>query len=187
MQARDNRPKDWVAGYAERHVAYEFSMLRRLAFFRLPTESQAPTIRRAMIEAFALHLRAIIEFFSGPRGDTEVVAEDYCLQGSEWDHELTRTLASQRRWASQHILHLTSEREDDRDAGVTWDPVDAIGLLRPIINKFLDIVDNKRLHPSARKAMEHLIGPAGPEHPEEKFFAERSWTGATHGGPWQVT
>src|ERR1022692_3374206 len=166
MDPRRAWSAEWLLNYSEQHIAYEFRMLRRLAFLQLPSENRAPTYRRAVIEAFALHLRAIVEFFSGPRGDTEVIAEDFCSDGSPWDHDRTKVLGRQRRWASQQVLHLTAER-DGSDRGAIWKPLDAITLLVPIIKAFLDIADDARLHARARDEMNHLLGPYHPEHPEQ--------------------
>ncbi len=99
------------------HVDYEVDQLmrtaERLRDSRLPDD---PTVRRAVLESWAVHLRCLIEFFhptQATRSDT-VIAKHYVIDLAQWNNALPELTAREKRRREalhQLLAHISYKRD----------------------------------------------------------------------------
>jgi hypothetical protein len=144
------------------HLFYEIQMTFDLAG-RLCRPVAGPldiTERNSQVEAFAIHVRQLIDFFWGERRRTEdkmdAFAADYFVPG-HWDAirpdrpaVLTEELRRKVGWG---VAHLTYDRAWTPPAGKNWDVERLAGALVAVVLEFAASVDQSQF--SA------VVGPAG--------------------------
>jgi hypothetical protein len=107
------------------HANYEIGMLMDTAHTLENTaELTDSLVRRALLESWAIHLRALIEFFHpGPKSDPDTVrAEWYVADPATWRQSLP-TLSSRERARKKalhkHLAHISFLR-DARKTNWNW-------------------------------------------------------------------
>jgi hypothetical protein len=91
------------------------------------------------VEAFALHLRNLLDFFA-PRNPRETDACAYHFY-KDWQSPHLNLYLRKARWmADKHVAHLTTDRTDDPDLK-TWAVEPIVWTLKPIIERFADGAD----------------------------------------------
>jgi hypothetical protein len=129
---------DELREYACEHVLYEIThFVRATAAIEAATAGRFPM--NFAIEAFALHLRNLLDFFA-PRNARKT---DACARNfhQAWETpELDRPLRDARWMADKHIAHLTTDRTDDIDLKA-WPVEPIVASLVPIIERFATDAD----------------------------------------------
>lgn len=115
--------------YSEEHVSYEIDMFFGMAEMLSPPNkigagslSDAKRLNFAMIEAFVVHLRNLIDFLyiKNPQS-TDVVASDFCAAWQTTRPPITTTLESARVRANKELAHLTRSRLTGTPPAKMWD------------------------------------------------------------------
>ncbi len=119
-----------LLAFSKAHVHYDVNMFFEMASVqsRLNHNNDflhaLATINDGLSEAFALHLRNLIMFFyNDAPAPLEVVAADFCAEGSwvEVRQSMTRTLSIAHKRAVKTLLLLTFERESHGAPEKAWD------------------------------------------------------------------
>jgi len=158
--AKHLTPSDLPA-HSKEHLDYEIGMLVDTA--RAWNLCLAEPIRNALTEAFAVHLRNLIEFLY-PRGEVcgNVSAKDFFASPSKWDPPLMSTaLETARQRAHREIVHLTVDRVPGSQKGKEWDPSLIDDLLIPL-KEFVEVADGDRLHRDVKDRVLRLTAQAKP-------------------------
>lgn len=155
-------PAELVA-YSDYHLRYEIDMLRDAAVHMGIT--QPWFLRCATIEAFAQHLRNLIEFLfpdKFPPRDKDVRAHHFLAQPEPYDYwrkirgPISQKLVEAKIRADTELAHLTTLRKTGTPANKRWHRC----VLLPELNKFLSVfaaqADPNRLGPDARAAIAEL-------------------------------
>ncbi len=138
-----------------RHLLYEIEMLAHTASWLytisvLDTDADAATrstLRNAMLESWALHLRNLLSFIYDDRpGKGAAIAADFV--DGDWSQlrgDLTPVLRLARTKASKEIAHLLYGRARLSDEQRTWHLAPILVDLGEVLHRFLDAVPSKRL------------------------------------------
>jgi len=133
----------YLLAYSDEHVFYEFDMFLWLAQVcgkgtKLGASKVADTTRlnNVLIEAFAVHLRNVIDFLylEKPRKN-DVIAADFYVPGG-WEvlrPAISTTLESARGRANKEISHLTTGRITGSPPAKAWDFTALAEELRPLM------------------------------------------------------
>jgi len=154
-------------------VRYEFEMLIGTA--QLCGTSTSAVVNNALLESFALHCRALIQFFfghlpniTGTRGkivgmasrDNDVLAVDYLPAWQSHCVSAPTELADAKPQADKEIAHITIERRNVNQpgTGVTsqWNIADAVKALRSTMGDFLKQASPVDCDADALKVMHEL-------------------------------
>ncbi len=151
--------------YSDEHVTYEverfFWLTELLTDPSMPLSlaSAEDTLRlyHALIEAFALHLRNLIEFLypKKPR-DSDIYAARFCAPGV-WEQEggaITKTLWDARERASKEIAHLTDKRIYGYQPAKEWPFKKLADEIRPITELLSAKALPSRLSPKVVRAID---------------------------------
>jgi hypothetical protein len=158
-----------------RTIGYEFDQLVNVStLLRRPPPVPAElrdSLRAALIEAYAVHVRAIAAFFFargehfGPedfpphaRG-TDLLAEDY-IPAEHWpawqtDRDGWTTAIPENLWETMFrsvrvAAHMTARRPDPPAArpGFAWECISTTDALRAALGVFLKLADSSRIDPA---------------------------------------
>lgn len=145
-----NRPfsdADLLA-YSAEHVLYEvdmfFGMVDLLTKPSLTigagSTAEANRVKNALIEAFAVHLRNIIDFlYMDQPQPTDVVAADFLSAGS-WKSvrpTISKVLEDARIRANKELAHLTTKRLAGISPGKQWSFSILAGEVKALLNLFI--------------------------------------------------
>lgn len=143
----------YLLSYSAEHVAYEFDMFLWLAAVCSDPSATlgAPTRPDATrIEAFAVHLRNVIDFlFIDDPEPSDVVAADF-FDPKVWRGmrpKLSTTLKAARVRANKEIAHLTTRRITGTPPEKAWDFAGLAGELRPLMRLVVGNASATRLSP----------------------------------------
>jgi hypothetical protein len=172
--------------YSDDHIAYEVEMFFWLAALlsdpstRLSAPpADAKRLNNTLIEAFALHLRNLMEFLYGKK---YVVASQFCAKGV-WERERgTKPLALEDVYSRvcAEIAHLTEGRKPHDSSKREWPSKEIADAIRLLIERFTAnpltgrlsrkvgaAIDIKPEKTSANKPVG--IGPSGPGSQETEI------------------
>jgi len=129
---------------ASSHLFYEFQMLVTLARGMQSGICGTSSINNAVLEAFGIHVRALIWFFysSDPRDD-DVVAEDFLSEPHQWSTArppLTPVLDRAKQRAGKEIAHLTYARLGVTAEQKLWEFMPIATDIDLLLRKFLELV-----------------------------------------------
>lgn len=153
-----------LLAYSGEHVAYEiwmfFSLARLLGEGQIeitaPTDADARLLYNALIEAFVLHLRNLIDFiYEGKRWETDIVASDFFPPG-EWTRlrgDITPVLIKAAERANKEIAHLTTARIASTPPEKSWDFQSLAIEIRPLLRRMVDNALPERLSPNVAMAI----------------------------------
>jgi hypothetical protein len=83
---------------------------------------EAKRLNYAMIEAFVVHLRNLIEFLYIERPQTtDVVASDFCAAWQTLRPAISATLKNARARANKELAHLTTARQTGVPQSKQWE------------------------------------------------------------------
>ncbi|MCC7236236.1 MAG: hypothetical protein IT163_13070 [Bryobacterales bacterium] len=140
----------------------------------VPTEWEF--VGRGLVESYLIHFRNLVAFFQPPwphedknreprkwpraKDGTDVLAEQYCENGC-WEREMAsmcmeRKLATLVDRVSKDCAHLTTKR---RDGARNWDVDELSDLVRPYVEKFLQLAverDDCQLSQTAIDALRRI-------------------------------
>lgn len=100
---------------ASNHLWYEIWMFQRLVPGMASGIAGEGVLNNAMLESFAIHVRALIHFFyaENPQRD-DVVAAHFFVDPARWKAicpPMTRVLAVAKKRADKEVAHLTYARQ----------------------------------------------------------------------------
>lgn len=145
----------YLLTFSAEHVAYEIDMffgmvevLTQSSLIGASSAAVAARLKNAMIEAFVIHLRNLIDFLYLERPQsTDVVATDYCGAGV-WEAQrppITSTLDAARIRANKEIAHLTSLRIAGTPPEKAWEPSALSTEIKPLLQLFVTTAASARL------------------------------------------
>lgn len=151
---------EFLFAFSGEHLAYEVSMyngLIRILTGLNPTLTKPLTLRNALVESHATHLRNLIDFLGHPKPQpTDVVAADFISDGP-WDSKtIADELKDLRTRANKEVAHLTSQRFATGDHRKKWPIRTALNQMLPTLTSFASKADKKRLHQNVGVAIEGL-------------------------------
>jgi len=139
---------DDVLREASNHLQYEYWMLVSIANALASGASAGGWLNNALIESFAIHYRALYDFFySIPKGD-DAYAGHYFDSEDEWEKlrpPETDLLKKSKRRTAKEIAHLTYSRLDVTEETKNWLPLHIVAALQKAIKVFLENVPADRL------------------------------------------
>ena len=121
---------EYLLAYSGEHIFYEFEMFLWLTTvcaggrsLTAPTGTDFKLLNNVLVEAFAVHLRNVIDFLylSNPQS-TDIVAADFFLE--DWKAvrpPITATLKAAKIRANKEIAHLTTSRITGTPPEKGWD------------------------------------------------------------------
>jgi hypothetical protein len=127
---------------ASNHLFYEIWMFETLAqTMALGIAGRGNVINNSLLEAFAIHVRALIGFFysENPRKD-DIIADDFFTSLTGWQKirpPKTKLLDKAKKRADKEIAHLTYTRLDITPEDKHWDFVQIYDDLQVLIKLFL--------------------------------------------------
>jgi len=140
-----------LAAYSDKHLLYEIRMLIGCADliackFASGEQSTAWAFSNARVEAFAIHVRNIVDFLY-PRKDkpqdTDVSAWDFLADRTSLG-KIPDSLNDARRRADKEVGHLTTSRRDDDDRGKPW-PLELVVEVFGVLLKFVQVASPEKL------------------------------------------
>lgn len=124
-------------------VSYALTTLPSLKTMR------ALVVRNALLDSFAIHVRALIAFFYDKKQHPDdVVADDFVADSDAWytaRPPLTETLSDARRRTHKEVAHLTEIGLGGGPPPQPWHPTILIGDLKPVIKAFTECALSTRL------------------------------------------
>jgi hypothetical protein len=146
--ARRKRTKEELKE-ASNHLNYEIMMLNSLANGLASGIGGQGPLQNALLESFAIHVRALIDFlYSEQAKNDAVIAEDYFNSPEVWVRlrpDNSDILKKARIRAHKEILHLTYERLKVTPKTKLWHFLEIREEINKIINLFLTNVDKEFL------------------------------------------
>jgi hypothetical protein len=152
------------------HLRYEVNMLLSSATgLASGVFGEKNTVANALLEAFVLHLRTIMDFLY-PRGrrvkDDDVLASDFFDSAVQWckirdkqvGKELRRSLENARDRADKEMAHLTYSRLKVTSAEKGWPYIKIANEVRKAIRVFIDNVPKEKLSTDWLKGPKQLEG-----------------------------
>jgi hypothetical protein len=133
------------------NLSYEISMFQRLTQGMLSGIAGEGVINNALLESFAIHVRALLGFFYSENSqDDDVIAEDFFLEPDKWKNNRplkTETLKNANRKANKEIVHLTYERLNVTTDQKPWEFDKIANDLQVVIGFFLNSIPSNLLNP----------------------------------------
>jgi hypothetical protein len=132
-----------VTAIAE-HLEYELKMLWATGAELLTATPGTWAQKNALVEAFALHTRNLVDFFYTPATGDDVVAQHFFGQAGRWNAvrpPLSTTLKTSKARANKEISHLTYGRLKVTTQAKHWPVRPIISELEAVLAVFLDRAD----------------------------------------------
>lgn len=150
---RDKHTDEELLEYSRNHLLYEFVMFDWVAQ-NFPAETGYRM--SATLEAFAVHLRNLIDFFYLPsEKPDDMIAEDFCDPASGWKPgDLSALLGEARTRANKEINHITYKRKNDTDPTKWWPVESLINEIHAIEKQFVNTASPKKLDGVVRQHLE---------------------------------
>jgi hypothetical protein len=130
---------------ASNHLFYEVWMFETLAQgMALGIAGRGNVINNSLLEAFAIHVRALIgSFYSEKPRPDDIIAEDFFTNPGEWQKIRplkTGLLNKAKTRADKEVAHLTYTRLDITPEDKHWDFAKICNDLQVLINLFLNTI-----------------------------------------------
>jgi hypothetical protein len=154
-----------------RHLLYEIEMLAHTAswLYTITVRADDPdpkirsTLRNAMLESWALHVRNLLSFIYDDRpGKGAAIAADFV--DDDWQQlrgDPPPVLRLARAKASKEIAHLLYGRAELSDEQRTWHLAPILVELSKVLHRFLQSVPDARLQTDFRKRAFAALPEAG--------------------------
>jgi len=153
----------YLLAFSGEHVAYEIDMffgmvevLTQSSLIGASSAAAAARLKNALIEAFVIHLRNLIDFLYLDRPQpNDVVAADFC-GACIWEAQrppITSSLDAARVRANKEIAHLTSQRIAGTPPEKAWEPSALAAEIRPLLRLFVTKAASVRLSPNVAAAI----------------------------------
>jgi len=153
----------YLVAFSAEHVGYEIDMffgmveaLTQSSLIGASSAAVAARLKNAVIEAFVIHLRNLIDFLYLERPQpTDVVGADFCETGI-WEAQrpaITSTLVAARVRANKEIAHLTSQRISGTPPEKAWEPASLAAEMKPLLQLFVTKASSARLSPNVSTAI----------------------------------
>ena len=148
----------YLLAYSADHVWYEVRMFfgivdvvsRRAQMTCVASRAVMETLNNSLIEAFAVHLRNVVDFlYNDQPKPTDVVAADFCAPSS-WHAvrpTISQVLEDARNRTNKQIAHLTTERLTGDSPGKRWPFVALADEVRPLLKLFVPRANPRALSP----------------------------------------
>jgi len=144
---------------ASEHLLYEIEMFVGTAKL-LASAQPDPIITNALLESYAIHARALTDFFypNNPRND-DVLAKHYAPDWEDKHPTISTTLRDARERTNKEIAHLTSRRLSVTGQAKCWSDPGLANEIMALCISFLRLVENSNLCP---KFLQYKKQPLGP-------------------------
>jgi hypothetical protein len=154
----------YLTAYSAEHIVYEIDMFFWLAELcgnalpglAAPSAADTTRLRNALIEAFVVHFRNLIDFlYLDKLMATDVVADDFFPPGA-WGKlrpAITSNLEAARIRANKEIAHLTTERMAGSPPKKAWDFQGLASEIRPLLRLVAAHALGSRLSPNVASAI----------------------------------
>jgi hypothetical protein len=158
-------PSEEDVSLLSEHLYYELLMTFDLAIYLAAKSGRSRMhVHNAMVEAFPMHVRQLIDFFWGkrstnPKYQRDAFAADYFEPGEwadlrpEWPDGL-RDVSSKVGWG---VVHLTYDRAHVTPEEKLWNQSAICDLLLPVVRCFVDNVDPAKLDPEWFRHMRSCV------------------------------
>jgi len=146
---------------ASNHLFYEIWMFQTLAKGMASGIAGEGPINNALLESFAIHVRALIGFFySENQRSDDIVADDFFPNSNDWKNKRsikTEILDKAKKRADKEVAHLTYTRLDVTPKQKPWEFLKIFNDLQVPIKTFLEKVspDLQRKSPVSWEFFHH--------------------------------
>ena len=145
----------YLLAYSAEHIAYEVDMFFGMTKMLSPLNrigasslAEAKRLNFAMIEAFVIHLRNLIDFLYMDRPQsTDLVATDFCTNWQTLRPTISPVLEKARGRANKELAHLTTDRLAGAPPAKQWDFSALAGEIRPLLHLFVKHARGSALSP----------------------------------------
>ncbi|MCA1807047.1 MAG: hypothetical protein LC687_04250 [Actinobacteria bacterium] len=130
---------------ASNHLYYEIWMLYSAAH-RLPAATHGTVAHNALIESFAIHLRAVLDFLFPPQQayESDVLAVDF-VTPLPYDTRISELLDRLRERVHTEVAHLTYGRQEVSIEAKQWNLTEVLNAILPLARVFVDAVPSNLL------------------------------------------
>jgi len=150
------RNSECLRRYSREHLLYEVGMFFQLGrllmtgpFLATPPEA-AVVMHNAALEAFAIHLRNLLDFFYTQKPfKTDVIAAMFYDAGklpADFPPKSSVLITAHSK-AHQELSHLTTERHPEGSLEKDWKLHLLMREMKPLLEKFLQTASTARLDP----------------------------------------
>jgi hypothetical protein len=133
---------------ASNHLWYEIWMFQELVKGPSSTDSNQ-IISNALLESFAIHVRALIHFFFDKSGQKDdILALHFFSSPDDWIDQAppyTDTLKEAKKRADKEVAHLTYTRQKVTPDKKPWQLTPIANDLQHAIEKFFELVPKELL------------------------------------------
>jgi len=147
---------EYLQRYSREHLLYEVGMFFQLGrllmtgpFLATPPEA-AVVMHNAAQEAFAVHLRNLLDFFYTQKPfKTDVIAAMFYDAGklpADFPPKSAMLITAHLR-AHKELSHLTTERDPEGTLEKDWKLHPLVMEIKQLLEKFLQTASTARLHP----------------------------------------
>ncbi len=144
-------------------LRYEVKMLAELAL--LAPKLKGTPLGNACIEAFAIHLRCLLEYFfkGSRRSATDVVADEFFRARDGWKGERGKKgqyLGEVETRIGKLVAHMTIDRLDITEEAKKWDLDKLRDEAFDLVQRFMSAAPSDRLPASIKAELEAVITEA---------------------------
>ncbi|HDD54633.1 MAG: hypothetical protein DRI65_15935 [Chloroflexota bacterium] len=142
---------------ASEHLYYEYWMFVTLANVQSTGAFGKGAINNALLEAFTIHTRSILDFlYRDESRDDDVLAIDFFDTPDEWISirpEKSSTLQSIHKRVGKEVAHLTYTRQEISPEDKNWPFLEIANDVEAVFSEFLNLVPKDRLGPNWTEKM----------------------------------
>jgi hypothetical protein len=145
---------------ASEHLLYEIEMFVGTANLLMSTQPDS-IITNALLESYAIHARALTDFFYPPRTykKNDVIAENYVPDWRDKRPSMSKTLSDARDRTNTEIAHLTFHRVSVIGQAKCWSDPGLANEIMTLCGSFLRLVKASDLCP---KLLQYKNQPLAP-------------------------
>ncbi|MBN1964138.1 MAG: hypothetical protein JW910_05805 [Anaerolineae bacterium] len=153
MVSRKRRSDQELLDWSGEHLYYELELFRHCVtvLYERRKFDNEPMMRNALIEAFALSVRTLYDFFFEPVSprDDDALAIDFYDDPGEWhrNRPVLSEFAKARKRVAKEAAHLTYSRLYGRSQEKRWEWSDVYEQVAIVLEAFVASAPKHRLHP----------------------------------------
>jgi len=137
--------------YSGEHLLYEFRMFWWLTG---AVSYMDGYMRDALLEAWLVHLRNLINFFCSKGSQDDVIAAHFFDNPNAWSKPESDTLDKALYRANKELSHITAKRRYKGEEDTDWKIGPLFDQIRNIAMKFAKDASGAKLHPDVKRLLD---------------------------------
>lgn len=182
---RERRDNPQLIEFSDEHLLYEVQMLYGSASALMDGISNW-ALKMASLEAFAIHLRNMLDFLYPPDSmrDDSAIAEDFFDDPSVWKNQRpqkTQLLIDSHQRTHKEVAHRTYARMAVALTAKPWKCLEILEDLTPALSKFAQFCPRSRIGPNLLSTITQLTQQSlGRSATDSPIAISTSAAGLTH-------